>query len=141
MNTTNKRDITAARSQAVRTDEDIDFTAEYDALYDEDFLDEGEAEHAGIRELVDQLEAMRPDDDLYDNITRFERLERHVRDEEYEVFPLAKKASHDSSALGKRLLKQKIELMDELALADEYADEFGESSSKKKAKWTQGKAA
>ena len=123
MNTTNKRDITAARSQAVRnTEEDVDFTAEYDGLYHEDFLDEPETEHAGIRELIDQLEGMRPDDDLYDNIRHSDLLERPIRDEEYEVFPLAKKAPSDSSALGKRLLKQKIELMDELASADEYAD-------------------
>ncbi len=142
MNTANKRDITAARAQAARTEEDVDYTAEYDALYDDDFLDEGEIEHASIRELVDQLEAMHPDDDLYDNITRCELLERHIRDDEYEVFPLAKKANNDSSALGKRLLKQKIELMDELALADELADDFSDSDgSKKKAKWTQGRAA
>lgn len=141
MNAANKRGVIATESQ-MQTDEELNYSTEYDALYDDDFIDEGDIEHASIRELVDQLEAMRPDDDLYDTISRCELLERHIRDDEYEIFPLAKEANSDTSALATQLLKRKMELMDELALSDEYDDDFSDiSSSKQKAKQTQGRAA
>ena len=141
MSTANKGDITINGIPS-HIDEEIDYTAEYDGLFADDFLDEGDVEDPSIRDLVDQLEAMRPEDDLYDTITQDEKFVRRVRDEDYELFPLAKKAKSDTSALGAQLLKRKIELMEEMALLDEYEEDLREENeSKKKFRLHHGKAA
>lgn len=141
MTNANKHNFNAPGTH-VHNEEENDYSAEYDALYDDDFLDDGDIEHASIRELVEQLEAMQPEDDLYDSITRSEQVEPRIRDEEYEVFPLAKKSKSDTSALGAQLLKRKIELMKELALSDEYEEDIRDSNnSKKKSRSTHGRAA
>lgn len=108
---------------------------EGDIFYDDDFMDDDDGEQPGIRELIEQLEAMRPDDDLYDTITRNEQTyQRHERDEEYELYPLVKKTKTGTTALGEKLLQRKIAMMAELALADELEESSASTNSKKKSK-------
>jgi hypothetical protein len=57
-------------------------------------MDEALVEHAGAKQLIAQLEDMEPGDDLYDakvTVLR-EQIEHHVKEEESEMFPEAKKA-------------------------------------------------
>jgi len=86
-------------------------------------------EHAGIQALIDQLEAMHPDDDLYETITRDESTEYQVMDEESEECPLARMVKVDTSPLAAYLYKRNNALMAELALADERQDDIATSNS------------
>ncbi len=76
-------------------------------------MDEALVEHAGAKELVAQLEDASPEDELYDaKVTVLgEQIEHHVKEEEGEMFPKAKKAKVDTHALGAAMMKRKAALM------------------------------
>ena len=77
-----------------------------------DALDEADVEHSHIKELVGQLEASQPADDLF--AARFtvlsEYVQHHVDEEESTIFSKARKAECDFVALGEQLLARKAEL-------------------------------
>lgn len=83
----------------------------------DDLLDEAEVEHASAKDLIAQIEAMQPDDDLYDaKVTVLgEYIDHHVKEEEGELFPKAKSLGLDLQALGAQLQARKEELLAELA--------------------------
>lgn len=112
-------------------EEEIFYPAVRKAIDDADLMDEALVEHAGAKDLIEQLEGMDPEDDLYDaKVTVLgEQIDHHVKEEEGDMFPKAKKAKVDSDALGAKMLKRKLELMDEMGISDEQDD--GESASEK----------
>jgi hemerythrin superfamily protein len=79
----------------------------------EDMLDEAEVEHAGAKDLIAQIEAMDPEDDLYDAKVKVlgEQIDHHATEEEDEMFPKARKTKLDMVALGEELQARKDELM------------------------------
>ena len=83
----------------------------------DDLLDEAEVEHASAKDLIAQIEAMQPDDDLYDaKVTVLgEYIDHHVKEEEGELFPKARSLGLDLQALGAQLQARKEELLAELA--------------------------
>jgi hemerythrin superfamily protein len=93
-------------------EEGIFYPAVREAIRDDDLMDEALVEHAGAKSLVEQLETMDPDDDLYDaKVTVLgEQVTHHVKEEEGEVFPKAKKAKVDTVALGAEMARRKAEL-------------------------------
>ncbi len=82
-------------------------------------MDEALVEHAGAKELIAQLQAMDPEEDLYDaKVTVLgEQIDHHVEEEEGEMFPKAKKAKLDTLALGAKMLKQKLALMAKMGIS------------------------
>jgi hemerythrin superfamily protein len=82
----------------------------------EDMVDEAIVEHASAKDLIKQLQEMEPDDDLYDAKVKVlsEQIEHHVKEEEKEMFPKAKKAGLDLLALGQEMALRKQELMSTL---------------------------
>lgn len=89
----------------------------YSALRDEgkevdDLLDEAVVEHGSAKELIAQIVQMDPHDDLYDAKVKVlgELIEHHVKEEEGEMFPQAKKAGLDLAALGQRIASRKDEI-------------------------------
>lgn len=100
-------------------EEEIFYPAMREALEEDDLLDEAEVEHASAKDLIGQLEAMDADDDLYDaKVTVLgEYIEHHVREEENEMFPKARRAKVDLAALGAELQARKMELVGEPAEA------------------------
>ena len=82
----------------------------------EDMVDEAIVEHASAKDLIKQLQEMQPDDDLYDAKVKVlsEQIEHHVKEEEKEMFPKAKKAGLDLRALGQEMAMRKQELMSTL---------------------------
>jgi len=82
----------------------------------EDMVDEAIVEHASAKDLIKQLQEMQPDDDLYDAKVKVlsEQIEHHVKEEEKEMFPKAKKAGLDLRALGQEMALRKQELMSTL---------------------------
>ena len=94
------------------------------AIDDSDLMDEALVEHAGAKGLIAQLEVASPDDDLYDaKVTVLgEQIDNHVKEEEGDMFPKAKKAKVDTEALGATMVKRKIALMDKMGMNAEDDD-------------------
>jgi hemerythrin superfamily protein len=114
-------------------EEEIFYPAVREAIEDADLMDEALVEHAGAKELIAQLEEASPEDDLYDaKVTVLgEQIDHHVKEEEGDMFPKAKKAKVDTEALGARMLKRKIALMQQMGMSTEDAD--GDTQEKKPA--------
>jgi hemerythrin superfamily protein len=104
-------------------EEEIFYPAVRKAIDDADLMDEALVEHAGAKELIAQLEDASPEDDLYDaKVTVLgEQIDHHVKEEEGQMFPKAKKAKVDTEALGASMLKRKMALMEKMGLNDEDA--------------------
>lgn len=102
-------------------EEEIFYPAVRDAIDHDDLMDEAIIEHVGVNDLVEQIEAMRPNEPLYDAkvIVLGEQIERHFRDEEYEMFPMARQANVDTALLGARMLELKIALKEEMTSSTE----------------------
>lgn len=115
-------------------EEEIFYPAVRKAIQDSDLMDEALVEHAGAKELIAQLEEADPEDDLYDaKVTVLgEQIDHHVKEEEGEMFPKAKKAKVDTAALGAQMLKRKAAVMAEMGMDKEGADETRPSGQKKR---------
>jgi hemerythrin superfamily protein len=77
-----------------------------------EMIDEAAVEHQMIKDLVSQLEAMRPGDDLFEAKVKVlsEYVKHHVKEEEGEIFPEARDSDIDFEALGKQLAARQAEL-------------------------------
>jgi hemerythrin superfamily protein len=98
-------------------EEEIFYPAVREAIGDEDLMDEADVEHAGAKDLIAQLESASPGDDHYDaKVTVLgEMIDHHVKEEEGEMFPKARKAIA-LSEIGAELAARKVELSEELGL-------------------------
>jgi hemerythrin superfamily protein len=116
-------------------EEEIFYPAVREAIDDSDLMDEAIVEHAGAKELITQLEEASPEDDLYDaKVTVLgEQIDHHVKEEEGDMFPKARKAKVDSEALGERMLKRRMALMQEMGMSDEDEESDEEAKSAKRA--------
>jgi hemerythrin superfamily protein len=107
--------ICAALTVHAQIEEEIFYPAARDALDEngDDLLDEAEVEHSSIKSLVEQLQAMVPNDELCDAKVKVlsEYVKHHVKEEEGELFPKVKKTDLDLDALGIELAERKAELM------------------------------
>ena len=111
-------------------EEEIFYPAVRKAIDDSDLMDEALVEHAGAKDLIAQLEDASPDDDLYDAKVSVlgEQIDHHVKEEEGEMFPKAKKAKVDTDALGATMLNRKIALMDKMGMSAESNDSADEDA-------------
>ena len=101
-------------------EEEIFYPAVREAIEDEDIMNEASVEHETAKMLIEQLENMEPDDPNY--VATFtvlgEYVMHHVKEEEDEMFPQAKKAKElDLEALGEQMASRKEELMAEMTQA------------------------
>jgi hemerythrin superfamily protein len=118
--TERKRDLVAQVCRALRIhtelEEEIFYPAVREQIGDSDLMDEALVEHAGAKELVRQLEGMDPEDELYDaKVTVLgEQIDHHVKEEEGEMFPKAKKAKVDTAELGTQMAQRKAALEESL---------------------------
>jgi hemerythrin superfamily protein len=95
-------------------EEEIFYPAVREAIDDEDIMNEASVEHETAKTLIEQLENMEPDDPNYH--ATFTVLGvyvlHHVKEEEGEMFPQAKKAEGlDLEALGEQMRARKEELV------------------------------
>ena len=112
-------------------EEEIFYPALRETLDETDLLDEAEVEHASAKQLITELSAMQPGDDLYE--AKFtvlgEYMKHHIQEEEKEIFPKVKKAKMDLDSLGEELRERKMELRDELGIVDEEVEEEEDDDS------------
>jgi hemerythrin superfamily protein len=110
--------ICTALTVHAQIEEEIFYPTVREALEDEgeELLDEAEVEHQSLKSLVEQLETMSPDDELFDAKVKVlsEYVKHHVKEEEGELFPKVKKSDLDLNELGAELSERKNELMAEM---------------------------
>lgn len=99
-------------------EEELFYPALRDVLDEQDLLDEAQVEHDMAKQLIDDLESMEPDEDLYDaKVTVLgEYVRHHIEEEEKEIFVKAKKADLDLDVIGADLAERKKELMGEFGM-------------------------
>ena len=88
----------------------------------EDLLNEAEDEHEAVRELIEKLQDMDPDDDARDALftTLIEQVKHHVEEEESELFPKVKKLEGlDLVELGAEMRERKTELLAEMGVDEQ----------------------
>ena len=98
-------------------EEEIFYPAAREAIDDEELMNEAAVEHETARMLIEQLENMGTDDPNY--FATFtvlgEYVRHHIKEEQGEMFPAAKRAKVDLAALGERMRARKDELTKEIA--------------------------
>ena len=97
-------------------EEEVFYPALREAMEDEDLLNEAAVEHETAKMLIEQLENMSADDpNYYATFTVLgEYVMHHVKEEEGEMFPEAKKCDIDFENLAERMRARKEELMGEM---------------------------
>jgi hemerythrin superfamily protein len=94
-------------------EEEIFYPAVRAAIGDEELMNEAAVEHETARMLIEQLQNMGPDDPNY--FATFtvlgEYVRHHVKEEQSEMFPAARKAGLDLAALGERMQARRDELI------------------------------
>lgn len=84
---------------------------------EEDLVDEAIVEHDSAKQLIAEIEAMKPSDHLYDAKVKVlgEYVKHHVKEEENEMFPQLKSSGIDLEDLGEKLVQRKAELLTQMA--------------------------
>ena len=94
-------------------EEEIFYPAVKAALKDHELVPEANVEHASVKDLIAQVEGIQPDGEMYDARVKVmgEFVKHHVKEEQNEMFPKAKKTKLDMMELGERMFARKQELM------------------------------
>lgn len=94
-------------------EEEIFYPAVKAALKDHELIPEANVEHASVKDLIAQVEGKTPDGEMYDAKVKVmgEFVKHHVKEEQNEMFPKAKKTKLDMVALGAQMAARKQELM------------------------------
>ena len=95
-----------------KAEEEIFYPAVKAALKDKEMVPEAIVEHASLKELMAQVEGKEPDGEMFDAKIKVlsEYVKHHVKEEETEMFPKARKTKLDMKALGARIAARKDEL-------------------------------
>ena len=94
-------------------EEEIFYPAAREAIRDEDLIHEATVEHQSAKDLIAQIEASDPSDELFDAKVKVlgEYVKHHVKEEQNELFPQVRKTKLDLKELGERLMTRKQQLM------------------------------
>ena len=95
-------------------EEEIFYPAVRAAINDDDMLNEAEIEHASAKDLIAQIEASDPSDDMFDSKVKVlgEYIDHHVKEERNEMFPEARSAKKlDLFDLRNKMAARKAELL------------------------------
>ncbi len=94
-------------------EEEIFYPAFAAATKDKSLVPEATVEHQSMKDLIAQIESSSPDSPLYDAKVAVlgEYVKHHVREEQNEIFPKARKSKLDLKELGGQLRDRKAEIM------------------------------
>jgi hypothetical protein len=95
-----------------QVEEEIFYPAVKAALKDKEMVPEAQVEHATLKELIAQVKDKEPDGEMFDAKIKVmsEYTKHHVKEEQTEMFPKAKKTKLDMNELGARIQARKDEL-------------------------------
>jgi hemerythrin superfamily protein len=96
----------------MQIEEEIFYPAVKAALKDHELVPEGKVEHDSVKVLMAKVEGAAPGGEEYEAQVHVmgELIEHHVKEEEEEMFPAARKTKLDLEELGSRMLARKEEL-------------------------------
>jgi hemerythrin superfamily protein len=91
----------------------------------EDALAEAEVEHGSVKKLIEEIEGSSPDSELFDAQIKVlgEYVKHHVKEEQSEIFRMARESDLDLKELGRELAARKAELKGEEMEEEEEEDE------------------
>ena len=97
-------------------EEEIFYPTSRDFLKDDEIVNEAIVEHQAAKDLIAEIEAMDPSDEMFDaKVTVLqEMIEHHVQEEEKEYFPQVQKSDMDLKGVGEQLKARKQELMGQM---------------------------
>jgi hypothetical protein len=97
-------------------EEEIFYPQAREATKDNNLIDEAVVEHATVKNLIGEIEAMEVGEELYDAKMRVlgEMVKHHIKEEEEELFPELEAAKTDLNVVGKKIAERKEELMSEM---------------------------
>jgi hemerythrin superfamily protein len=104
--------ICAELTVHAQLEEEIFYPAFKEALKDKELVPEATVEHATLKELIAQVEGVKPDGEMFDAKIKVlsEYVKHHVKEEQNEMFPKAESSSLDMIELGAALTQRKAEL-------------------------------
>ena len=97
-------------------EEEIFYPEARKATGDNDLIDEAIVEHASAKKLIEEIEEMTAEDELFEAKVRVlqEQVKHHIVEEEEELFPELDRGDMDLDAVGERLAQRKAELLKKL---------------------------
>lgn len=114
---TKKKDLVSTicteLSVHAQVEEEIFYPAVKRALRDKELVPEATVEHATLKDLIAQVDGITPDGEMFDAKVKVlsEYVKHHVKEEQTEMFPKAKKTNLDMLALGAQMASRKSELL------------------------------
>ena len=105
--------ICRALQAHTQIEEEIFYPAAREAIENPELIDEAIVEHASAKQLIGEIENMKPGDELYDAKVKVlqEQVLHHVEEEEGELFPQVEASELDLEALGKKMAERKAALI------------------------------
>lgn len=94
-------------------EEEIFYPAFKAALKDKELVPEAKVEHASVKDLIAQVRGQEPGGEDFDAKVKVmgEFVKHHVKEEQNEMFPKAKKSKLDLVELGRQMAERKEQLM------------------------------
>ena len=95
-----------------QVEEEVFYPQFKQALNDTELVPEATVEHSTLKDLIAQVEGKQPDGEMFDAKIKVmaEYVKHHVKEEESEMFPKAKKSKMDLEKIGMEIIARKAEL-------------------------------
>ncbi len=108
--------ICAELTVHAQVEEELLYPAMRKSFDTSELIDEAAVEHATVKALIEQITSGNRRDSLYDAKVKVlgEYVDHHVKEEEGEIFPKAKKLKLDLHTLGNAIAMRKAELLKEI---------------------------
>jgi hemerythrin superfamily protein len=128
-------DICMELTVHAQIEEEVFYPAVREAVDDDLMMNEAAVEHGSAKTLIETIIASDPSDEMFDAnvIVLSEYINHHVKEEQGDMFPKAKKAKLDMRALGEEIAARKEQLMADYTTGaeDESADPVGKKPATK----------
>ncbi|MFP8835277.1 hemerythrin domain-containing protein [Hydrogenophaga sp. XSHU_21] len=110
-------EICTALSVHAQIEEEIFYPAVKAALKDKLLVPEATVEHASLKDLIAQIEAVEPDTEMVEARIKVlsEYVKHHVKEEQDEMFPKVRASTIDVVELGMRMSARKEDLLAQAA--------------------------
>ena len=104
--------ICKAIEMHAKVEEEIFYPAVRAKIKDEDLMNEAQVEHNSAKTLIAEIEKLSGDDPMLKAhaLVLSEYIQHHVKEEEGEMFPKAKRAKLDLQGMAEQILQRKDEL-------------------------------
>jgi hemerythrin superfamily protein len=101
--------ICSELSVHAQLEEEIFYPAVKAAIKQKDLVDKAAVEHKSAKDLIAEIQGSQPGEELYDAKVNVlgEYVKHHIKEEQSQIFPAARKAGVDANGLGAQLAERK----------------------------------